>query len=611
VRPGVDKLAALALISLGCSSRSLELRGEIPPQIEWGAVFAEAHGNPSGASGLIHRDPNGAFRMPLVGDTGDVLTFAGFSPDDLAPVASVLADADTIAQHPVRRAGPGDTVLRPSWVGTATISAGATSLSETSPGLLLTADAWLPACPSILRSPGSSIADVSCASGACPVPREVKDCALMMDLRGCGFDVLEGAIGHDGTIMFPASNSFGACSASLGTGAEELDVNCIGGTLGSCEITLYQPPFDAPLAITRQHVVDPAPGGLVSPGALSDQGHIGGMVELGSKIAVVTSVLRRTLPCDGGVPSALVFLDEETLELTPGPERPACTFSVSPDPGGSGFLALVFDSTVASIARYDASGSMRLATRNLEGAPVSSAKHYPVGMAVAVTGTSAAVGVAMMARDRQSPNFSYFLAYDGQSLARRGAAQLGSGPNDTGRAALLVSVTQGHAGGFAVLDADDTKVWLIDSFGMIPQGGRLGVPRQTMPLPDREPLRLSEVLPETVICSFGGVGETMILDTSLANPVKPFRSAIEFELAADAFAAAPWRYEPQVAIVGFTERDYGAEAFVALLDIERGKFRPGRTVVGNGLVGHMIVDRKNRVWLSLPDTGDVVRVTPR
>jgi hypothetical protein len=612
VRPALDRrLAVLPALLFGCSSRGYELGGDIPARIAWGAVLAEAHGNPAGSSGLIHRDLDGAFRLPLSGDPGDVLTFAGFSQEDLVPFASALTDVDTIANHPVRRAGPGDTALKPSWVGTATIGSGATTLEPSVENLVLSADGWLPACPNILRAPSTGIADATCAVGPCPVQRAIKDCALTVDLKPCGLDVIAGVIGHDGAVAFDPSTIFGSCSASPGSGEEELRIECVGGTLGTCTIDLFQPPFDAPLSIARQHVVDPAPGDKPYV-SLSDEGHIGGLVELGSQIAVITSVSRRAQPCDGGGPNELVFLDEETLAITPGPALPPCTFAATADPSGDGFLALVLDATVAAIARYDATGTVRRATRSLERGPVSMSTHYPIAMAVATTGTSAAIGVAMVARNVQPPFFSYLLAFEASSLAPTGTTPLGAGLNDHARAASLRSVTEGHAGGFAVLDFDDTKVWLTDAYGNLLPGGRLGVPRQTKPLPTREALLLTHVLPDTVIFSFGGVGETMILDTSMSNgPVLPYRIAPEFELLADPFAAAPWRYEPEVAIVGFTERDFGAEASVALLDVARAQFRPGRTIVGNGVVGHMIVDHKNRVWLSLPDTGDVVRVSPR
>lgn len=313
--------ACFFLSSCTIPSSVVLLGDELSEEIAWVAVLdLDAQGGLVSASGLVPRENGVARLLSSRTGAGERWAVVGFREETLRTVLPELS-ADVLYTNELRLASQAEAALpAPDYSGLFEYSG--EKLAGAAPSFSLTAD-WLPECPSIFAGFEANFpVDVRCAIDACNAEMVQSGCALVIDLRGCGFGELLGAVAPNGDLAF-APSGLGTCREGMATAPASLAIECEGsGSL--CRIDAYPRAEEISIELSSQTVIQPGP----TPGDYyrTAPGYLADLVVLEDRLVVLDhgGELRFWFDCASGS-QLFRFFERDSLAPMESAAAPACS----------------------------------------------------------------------------------------------------------------------------------------------------------------------------------------------------------------------------------------------------------------------------------------------
>jgi hypothetical protein len=618
-RPGKGGFAtavASVLAVIGCTRpRDLAITDVAPPpEVAWYAALAiDAQGAIAASTGLIKRDDTTALRALLPGASGQ-LQLLGYGADQIQRLIAQPDEDALFASHLTAAASDQPILPDPLWTsGRFSIPDGAQVETAKPLGMELTAT-WLPACPTVLSSTAVPATDFSCSKTSCAATFSEFECKLTIDGQACGVgDPLTASLGPRGQITFDASTTLGSCTAIQPPTSDEdttavLAASCSTGD-SNCDLVVHAPPFPVlfdsvsvdllgPLHMTTPPADNPNP---VPPA-----GHLFGIAILDQAIvAAATDTFRHWYDCDPAAShDRAVFVDPETLQVTAAVRLPPCVSGLVNDPASHGFLATYGGPNGRWLGRFDPTGAQTATVAVAPNLPLTTEQ---ISVLYA-RGPNVAVGIGPTAGGSSYVAFfdSSTLAPTAVSAAVPGGPLVVIGPGGTG--AVTVAGVEGSKDRLLVFDPMSGNFTENDLRGKCNNGGQVATTQLERFTGGDGVIRY--VIPSVAL----GSSRMYVAsgDLSTCTPHAPFG------MVAKPYSVVVWppsALRRNLWLLGLTADATSAHperpASLTLFDALTVSFLPGSMPIGNGQVGPMISDAKGRVWVELPWTASLVRVTPR
>ncbi|MCK6547130.1 hypothetical protein L6R52_14870 [Myxococcota bacterium] len=582
------QLALVGLVATACAEPSLTIVAAPADGVEWLAtVWLDATGAGLGSTGLVRWSPDAPLRGDFDTTSADIarVVLVGYSSDALR--AAGVAPTDALTDARILVAPPTDPLIpTPTWSAAGAVHDGLVEAAATSMIPELTA-AWLPRCPTLIPPGVEARVDVGWADLFCATTLEQKGCSLEGDegLAGCGLPFTRATIDGRGrgtsdrcALVAPREGSVAA-------------ISCDDGTRGDVYLPDQPDPFvfeevsilDVPFTPTNSIVRAPI-AGFVTGAAIT-----------GDEVAIVSHDGRVVgLPCVSPEPTSIHFFDLEFLLPAGRVPAPACLTSIVETPDRSGFFGL-FGTSTFHVGRFDASGAL-VATATVAGP--TTATHYAVDLVVTEDGRRVVAAFA-----QSSAMISGRLAvFDAATLAPERVVELGEN-------VFALHATEGSE---VVVGAnpDETLHWVDAATGgttvtfsvasnrPVPNTPQFlthlpGDPRVFVACPSQNETR-----------STAGAVHLASADAGWIAAVVPW----DRETAPSAMA--PWPLDDAHILATLVSRDGTWDTTIAVVDPVDLRVLPGQTKIGRGPVSVIRTDARDRLYLVLPWSAKLVRVTP-
>lgn len=603
---------AVALLAAAACNPGVVLRtDQIPDDTQWIAILYDHDGGRVDAvspllpwhEGVTAPEPSSAVARYWV---------AAFRAEDLEglmPDSAVGAGAEALS--PVYAPDPCTPVLgaAPAWLGYAE-GEGILRPVATSSAPALTAGWLARGCPAV----GGGALLAADRGQLCPATASQDDCALeVRAAAGCPSVSLR--VDRRGAVCAPpvACVNDAAVAASIDAVAS---LSCADGTGYD---VLASRPFAAAVEVAA---IDVLPGmGPPDPGRLSgsmviekNEGFLTDLALLGDRVIVASQerwVQPHCRPEPGTPQSKLRVFDLDGLGSITTATAPPCLIALHPDPAGPGAIGLA---NAADLRR------LAVLRTNDGGAPLESVD-------LPVDGALEAWAVDLI-EDGSDPDRLVALVgwrrSDGVSADLYGVRVRGALGSPVRLARIdgvdPIAIRALSGGRFAVLDKG-----VVDRIVIVEAGSRtrhlpLAAAGAAAPAQSRLPSHLVVVAdPLRLVVSDAGPQEALqLVDVADGRSV----NARPYERDAFAQAMHRWPGDQGLVLVASTERAPAREAFLSLLD-PRGElgaphFLPGLLPsaggaprIGFGVVSRIEEDAAGRLWLLLPWSARLVRLTPR
>ena len=598
VRAPLLAITVSAAIAAACSSSDSLVVVSPEADVEWQAVLVEDEdGILLASTGISPVDPGSAVRLDLSAPAPDAHTvrLVGFTDAQLASV--VMPQAPVLASSLLRHAGPQDALLpTPAFAAEGTIDGDVVVLKSatTSPSLTV---GWLSPCPQPVDPNEGAIVDISCGLLYCDASFVQRGCQFGVDIGHCGRGELTGSLDGRGVATYEPFDLGGQCEHRARPGDQTLAAECAGGMAGSCRVDVYARPLPQrfeveSLAIFDVRSKDGGHGGLPLPGYLGD------VVVLPEYVVVTTfagSWLGRREPgaphTPAPRPGTVVFIHPDELRIVGTATVPPLLRYIVRDPAGDGFLGLFGEEP--TLGRFDAQGQLRRAVP-LDPSLVDWTSR-PTGIEVVGTPPRLVVGIRADTATT-SRTVSRVLTFDATTLDPRVATPelvsvdaIGAAPRDR----------------FFVMDDLQHLFLFYDVHS--------GVELDTVYVPSirgniefgRGIVRDDQLLVSAWYRDGGIFGLRLPAGSSSVHTVF-------FEFAGDPLAMTPWPADPRLLLVSVSRRGVSPRrAAIGLFDPEVPRFVAGTTLLGEGVVGDTAHDALGRVWVTLPWSATIARVSAR
>lgn len=443
-------------------------------------------------------------------------------------------------------------------------------------------------CPSL----GAMDVDIRCGNPACVGALRQDHCDLVLDLSRCSRDPISLPIDRFGALCLAASEQFGRCTAK---DPPSMDIAhsfaCDGGTLGACDLDFYVHQDSAPIAVETKKILDVEVPSIVDMFPRPPYGWLGDLAILEDRVAVTSygNVIPKGSFCVGAPEGQVHFLDLDSMEIIGTATTPSCFGNIAPDPVGDGFVG-TFGNDPPVIARFDKRGAM-IASVGMTGIDPP---ELLFANSIAVDPGPPALAVVTAANEIWEQRRSYFFAVDLTSM---------SVDPLTGRAGKNTRELQTFAPGVlsALEDIDNYMLFIDLATRRQSRAGALGL------LNAGVGQLYSALDGSTLVLSMNGMAGgvfTFELTGDLKGRSRPF------ELWAETWAIAPWPADRRLFLAGISVREEPRLGYLALVDVARPRFLPGRVRVGSGpaAIGRLHEDRQGMLWAVLPWTAEVIRV---
>lgn len=570
---------------------------DVPAEIGWVAVVTVGEaGAVRRATPLVRWSADAPLPLITRAGEGETALLLGFSETQLEMLGVEVDDSPLQALDGCGRALP-----PPVWVGR---WAGGALSAHDGPAPRVTAPWLSTACPDLSGEP--VLVDADCFETRCePSVRWIGRCDLELDLSSCGIGNLPASVDVDGSICADFSAAGWRCDRTTDPVARAA-YTCL--EPAPCELHVHAggaPP--APFEIARRQLVEGEPylpGRLDRLGVLTTDdvadGHLLELLVLPGAVVVSRTTREPATSCYAADAQAgeLLYLDPESLLSVRTATAPYCLRRMVRDEGG-GFVGAYVEGEELFLGRFDRRG------RLTGSAPVDERTDAQPGEPRLVQAGSDRVLEMVMLEGRlvvllgKGRGDSFLFTFDAATLRPILREQIRSGTSG-----MVV------AGGGVVAttrNGEQEMAWLDVSSAEEVAAAKLpwrDLPRETDSL-----LSVLEV-PAT--------GEILVTGTPppalfVLESMGPTRArAVIFERDAYPVTMAPWPAGDPVFVAGIEQETDGRWSSVgALFDPTRGRFLPGTWPLGNGVVGRIRVDDAGRLWLLLPWSGEVIRLTPR
>ncbi len=290
--------------------------------------------------------------------------------------------------------------------------------------------------------------------------------------------------------------------------------------------------------------------------------------------------------CDDPGPSTLSWVDPETLQVTHTATAPPCLIRIAADDNDGLYGA--YGGEAPKLARFDAQGTL------VEQLPLQ-LPTTPVP--VFVTSLVVTPSRVHLVLTSQLPPRTTVVG----TLDRATGANLGwiSIPTVIFRDALV------DRGGLLSADRNEAFLYRLQPEQQIaePFTTLFDVLRRS---DDGGALMLTAA-GRLIVSTTGHYGAIHVLvgesDGYRLGPVTPF-----FEVPGVPWATSEWSQAPNHVMVGITEVGPNPRAFLARYDPVRGRFSPGATPLGLGIVAKLLPGRGDTLWALLSWQGQLVRI---
>jgi len=585
----VDRtLITVALLVAGCAPpQDLSLIDALSPDVAWVAALAiDADDVIVASTGVARRAAPSKLFLDIPGEAV-AIEVLGFDDAAIAFALTQASEADLRGGLLTAATALDPRLAEPIFAGrheTAGPVIGAATKR------LLTAP-WLPRCPQIVHA--TDLADVSCALLSCR-PRVTQAlCRLEIDATGCGLGVLSGDIDTRGVVRAPVSGVFGDCASVESRAGSGLSIDCTLPAPSGCTVDLRQVTPPATLSVdVLTGTITAAPRVTQDFFPRGGFGYLAGMVALRSQLAVLTNAggAYFAFQCPPERHSALVYVDPATLQITRTATLPDCTVRVAADPTVEGGLIIGHGGGAHLISQVDPQGNV-VKTVTVEGpaADQSLVQLQSRGLPPQIVGA-----YSNMVR----PYASYLFSLT-SSLAKR--------------AGEPVPLTQIEV---MTIFGDDEVAFTSESVDDLFIFGPDLKQRHTVALWDLcsrgrriHPMAIVPLSPTTTVfpAASRDAQAAFVLDRGGEAACAPAVSWVLDE--SEAVAAIAWPRDPKLVLVALGV--VGGDAALTLLDVDTPRFLPDRVVVGQGQLTDPVIDERGRIFFLLPNTGQIVRVTPR
>jgi hypothetical protein len=571
-----------------CAEPSLTIVAAPSASVEWLAtVWLDANGASLGSTGLERWAPGAPLRGAFDTSSPDIarVVLVGYSSAELVaagvPVGDALSDARIVL------AAPADPLIpTPTWSAAGSVHDGLVEVAATTMIPELTA-AWLPRCPMLIPPGVQAHVDVGWADLYCENELEQRGCTIEAadGLADCGLPFTSVTVDGRGR------GRSGTCALAEPRSGSIVAIACDDGTRGDLYLPSQPDPFvfeelsllDVPFAPTSSLVRAPV------------SGYVWGATIVGDELAVVSHDGRVVgVPCTSPEPTSILFYDLEFLLPAGRAVGPACLTSIVAMPDGAGFFG-IYGTSSFHVGRFDASGAL-VATATITGP--TTADHYVLDLVV----TRDRRRVVAVLSQTAEPIGGLLAVLDATTLAVERIVDAGetiyaalptagsevviaSNPDDridfidvaTGRSALHFSIASNRP-------VPGTPVFL----AQLPDDPRVFIasPSQSH---DRDP---------------AGAIHLGSADAGWIAAIVPWdRKTMPSAMAA-------WPAADERVLATLVSRDGTWETTIALVDPLDLRVLPGQTTIGRGPVSLILRDARERLYLLLPWSAKLVRVTP-
>lgn len=583
---GLGALAPLVLSGLvGCGGdHTTLLLPALPAELVWaGAIFLD-QGQEVGATGLVPRSASGRFdlELPEAPRPAAEVWIALFSEADLAGVA--LPSEAVLRASPLTLAPVALPLPAPSLAAHATPGDEPRALVPAPlPGPLTAA--WRPRCPVLLEPDQRGSIYASCNAAPCQPTAEQRGCQLSADLRSCFLGDLSGSIDALGQLSAPVEGPLGRCTPMEPALGGALKVRCQRAGEVDCDVEIFAPKAPPAAIVERRPIApDPQPSPLPGQGR-PPQGTLGQLL-LEPDRALVLGAERWTDSgyCSHALPSRLWFLDLESLSLTGTATLPPCVRQLAPLPGG-GYVAMT-PGPPGRVLELDHHG------RVVQELPAPQTATRWASSIVIPSGARRGLMV-LMREGGAGEEHSALLWFDTAPLRVLSVRQVDN--------AELLDAAELSTTVVRVLDDGEDRLLDFDV--------ERGVVTATISLRPN-PLSLQRHVGRVLVMSPGS--RTLISNGSpdsgvLVVNAPMVRLAPTFERPMEPFALVRTA-TPGLVLLGVRDRTTRRAGLIRFRD-ERAEL--GTLDLGEGAVGELRFDAQGRLWATLPEAGEVLRLELR
>lgn len=583
---------ATALALFSCKGTAV-VDVDVPEETAWVAVVTvDESGEVLEATPLLPwhaTDP-----LPLITRSTGTTLLLGFSAAQLETLGAEVDDSPLVPVKGCRQGLPAPLWTR-RWFDGALRSHDGPTPPLTAP--------WLTSlCPDLS---GSAVrVDADCFETRCePRVRWTGRCALELDLGSCGLGVVPASVDASGAVCADFSAAGWACEPVADPVAQAAYA-CL--EPAPCEIHVHagEPPT-APFELAKTQLVEDAepylPGtldrlGVLQTDTLAD-GYLLELLVLPDAVVVSRSVDLPVGACFPGDarPGALVFLDPESLLPVRTTTAPRCLRRMVPDEAG-GFVGAYVDGNELLLGRFDERGSLTSSVPMDPRQEAGPGEPRLVRAGVDRVLEMLEIGSRLVVLLGNSTGDSFLFTFDAVTLGPLLRAQI--------RSATSAMLSTGDTVVATARNLEQEIAWLD-----VTTANEVAVER----LPWRDLPRETDSL-----LSLHAVrGELLVTGTPppalfLLSPMGPVRArAMIFDRDAFVVTMASWPGR-SVFVSALAQEEGGRwSSLGALFDPARGRFLPGTWPLGDGVVGRIRSDDRGRLWLLLPWSGEVIRLTPR
>lgn len=586
----------------GCGSSELALIvPDLPDAVDRVAIAFVQDGEWLASTGLLPIEFSSPARFAIDGavEDGAEAHLFGYAESELS--GALPADPSVLESVRVQRAARGQKHLPPPALyaqGIVDDSRAALDATRT-PSFPLTAS-WLPDCGA---DETGYVVGVSCARRSCAPRVELGACSLGFDLTDCllesaRIDAEIDAVG--GFAIDRQGAGLGDCAEREAPSGTALALDCDGHADERCLIDVRDS-TDSEISVDVDRlVVRPGLNGNRMGRWDEESGAIRGLVARDDRIFVHhrPTAFGSCPPSSQG--DALSIIDAANLAELMQVALPICVSTMALDPGGEGVVLVGEGADGPRLLRVDAAAQIvadlllptELSQPPIRAAGLASHLDPPrLGVVLAepepFTGTIDPMGEV--------------LRLDPDTLEITGALTA-SLPNPE----HLVFLADGRA---ALADDLEDELVIVNWSTMILEH-RWGM----RTIDAIEPRRTAQVYehPESRRIFFSHAGEFdagLVPVRTMDGFVEPTRVIPERE--GHPIGIGPWPLDPNLLVVGYFMTKGELEAYLTLYDVTERRYHLGAIPVGRGHIRYVSADGSGRVWMALPWTGEILRVTPR
>ena len=563
------------MVAVGCSRQDRTVL-DVPATVRSVALVEDAGSEGLRASGLAPWAPGAG--LPAISETDHPLFVLGYTDEQLAPLTAGVPHEDLARPLEITS---GCRQALPLPVFAAHIVGGEAPAMVEGDVLPALSAPWLdPICGAIDHE-GISV-DVSCLGYCEPRTSARGPCTIELDLDRCGVGHTSVTLSASGGGCLEVSEARGwhcAPAASDGLASAECD-----SPVGRCRIDVYVQPEAPPFSVERRALFDVAlhvPSGVrarrhYSNDALSE-GYLVDLVTLRDRVLVAEGGGERV---DRRAARWLTALDLTTMQTI---ERFATEPKLGPmarDPIGEGFVATYASGAALRLGRFDASGR-----RTADAALAAS-----TSTVTAIIARATEIAVVL-----QTTAGGEVLIHETEGLALRSRS--------------LADEALHHA---TFVDAQAVAVSKRER-EVIAVDVTTGAPRWTARIPNRPARDNTEIV--AIQRTADGIVAALTLDVPSVRAigtdgsVNAVAEPIDRPMSPQRFHQ--WPLDSKRLVVAGSDQDAGEpEAFVTFMDSRAHRFSPGTYAVGQGAVTRIDADERGRLWLLLPWSAEIVRLSP-